>query len=75
MQYREDLRNMGVLVADESVDVAFDKSTLDTMIYGSPWNSLDDVRENTGKYLAEVGEPKAYARASFAASHFASRTL
>ncbi|KAF5667107.1 endothelin-converting enzyme 2 [Fusarium heterosporum] len=37
-----------------SVDVAFDKSTLDAMIYGSPWDPPDDVRENTTKYLKEV---------------------
>lgn len=39
-----------------SIDVAFDKSTLDAMIYGSPWNPPDDVRQNASKYLKEVSE-------------------
>lgn len=52
--YEQDLRDMGAVVADTSVDVAFDKSTLDAMIYGNPWNAPADVKENTGKYLAEV---------------------
>ncbi|KAK4135938.1 hypothetical protein BT67DRAFT_400405 [Trichocladium antarcticum] len=52
--YEQDLRDMGAVVADKSVDVAFDKSTLDAMIYGNPWNAPADVKENTGKYLAEV---------------------
>jgi SAM-dependent methyltransferase len=48
-----DVRNMADL-ADKSVGVAFDKGTLDAMIHGSPWSPPPDVRENTGKYLAEV---------------------
>jgi EEF1A lysine methyltransferase 4 len=30
-------------IPDESVDVAFDKSTLDAMIHGSPWDPPNDV--------------------------------
>lgn len=48
-----DVRNM-VGLADKSIGVAFDKGTLDAMIHGSPWSPPPDVRENTGKYLAEV---------------------
>ncbi|KAK3311987.1 hypothetical protein B0H66DRAFT_585195 [Apodospora peruviana] len=42
-----DLRNMKVVVADTSIDVAFDKSILDAMIYGK-------VLDNTLAYLSEV---------------------
>lgn len=38
-----------------SVDVAFDKGTLDAMIHGSPWSPPDDVLDNTGRYINEVG--------------------
>lgn len=48
-----DLRDMSS-VADKSVDVAFDKSTLDAMIHGSPWNPPQDVKDNTGQYLKEA---------------------
>ncbi len=41
-------------VDDASVDVAFDKSTLDVMIHGSPWSPPQDVRDNTSAYLREV---------------------
>ena len=41
-------------IPSESVDVAFDKGTLDAMIYGSPWDPPDEVRENTGRYVREV---------------------
>lgn len=37
-----------------SVDVAFDKGTLDAMIHGSPWDPPDEVRDNTGRYVREV---------------------
>jgi hypothetical protein len=36
------------------VDVAFDKGTLDAMIFGSPWSPPDVVKENTKKYMDEV---------------------
>lgn len=42
---------------DGSVDVAFDKGTLDAMIHGSPWNPPDQVREDTGRYMREVSIP------------------
>jgi len=41
-------------IADRSVDIAFDKGTMDAMVHGSPWSPPDDVRENTGKYLREI---------------------
>ena len=41
-------------IADKSVDVAFDKATLDAMIHGSPWNPPDKVKSDTGAYLREV---------------------
>jgi hypothetical protein len=48
-----DLRNM-TEIETRSVDVAFDKSTLDAMIYGSPWNPPDEVLKNSGDYINEV---------------------
>jgi hypothetical protein len=41
-------------VDDASVDVAFDKGTLDAMIHGSPWSPPQEVRDNTSAYLGEV---------------------
>jgi hypothetical protein len=38
----------------KSVDVAFDKGTLDAMIHGSPWSPPDEVLENSGRYINEV---------------------
>jgi hypothetical protein len=52
---RVDVRDMPS-VSTGSIDVAFDKGTLDAMIYGSPWSPPDEVRENTSKYLKEVSE-------------------
>ena len=49
-----DVRDMHGL-ADRSVDLAFDKGTLDAMVHGSPWSPPDEVWENTGRYLREVG--------------------
>jgi EEF1A lysine methyltransferase 4 len=48
-----DVRNMTGL-GDSSIDVAFDKSTLDAMIHGSPWSPPDDVKANTSEYMKEV---------------------
>lgn len=42
--------------SDNSIDVAFDKGTMDAMIHGSPWSPPDDVKDNTSRYLTEVGE-------------------
>lgn len=50
---RLDFRDMDS-VASRSVDVAFDKSGLDAMIHGSPWNPPQEVRDNTAAYLREV---------------------
>lgn len=47
-----DVRAMGVDTA--SVQIAFDKGTLDAMIHGSPWSPPADVLDNTGRYLREV---------------------
>tara|TARA_R110002003_G_scaffold6_2_gene273 strand:+ start:513 stop:827 length:315 start_codon:yes stop_codon:yes gene_type:complete len=48
-----DVRDM-TEIATKSVDVAFDKGTLDAMIHGSPWSPPDEVMENTGRYINEV---------------------
>ncbi|KAI9152132.1 EEF1A lysine methyltransferase 4 [Paramyrothecium foliicola] len=48
-----DVRNM-FEIPDKSIDVAFDKGTLDAMIHGSPWSPPEMVQENTRKYLGEV---------------------
>lgn len=48
-----DVRNMDS-IEDRTVDVAFDKGTLDAMIHGSPWNPPDEVTECTSQYLKEV---------------------
>ena len=48
-----DVRNMDSL-EDKSVQVAFDKGTLDAMIHGSPWSPPEMVRNNTRAYLREV---------------------
>jgi hypothetical protein len=34
-------------IEDGSIDVAFDKGTLDAMICGSPWSPPDEVLENS----------------------------
>jgi EEF1A lysine methyltransferase 4 len=44
-------------LVNESVDVAIDKGTLDTMIHGSPWDPPADVRSNVGNYVDEVKPP------------------
>lgn len=49
-----DVRRMDKDIPDASVDVAFDKGTLDAMIHGSPWSPPEDTITNTGKYLREV---------------------
>lgn len=48
-----DVRDMKDLES-ESIDVAFDKGTLDAMIFGSPWNPPEETLENSGKYMREV---------------------
>jgi hypothetical protein len=48
-----DVRDMASIPA-QSIDVAFDKGTLDAMIYGSPWSPPDEVMDNTGRYMKEV---------------------
>ncbi|KJX92308.1 S-adenosyl-L-methionine-dependent methyltransferase like protein [Zymoseptoria brevis] len=49
-----DVRDLSALLPDESIDVAFDKGTLDAMIHGSPWSPPEDVLRNTGEYILEV---------------------
>lgn len=49
----EDVRDMPI-IESQSVDVAFDKGTLDAMIWGSPWDPPDEVKENTARYMKEV---------------------
>jgi hypothetical protein len=54
IEWREvDVRHMDS-IPSESIDVAFDKGTMDAMIHGSPWSPPDDVLENTGQYMREV---------------------
>ncbi|KAJ4991816.1 hypothetical protein SVAN01_02666 [Stagonosporopsis vannaccii] len=48
-----DVRNM-TAIDTASVDIAFDKGTLDAMIYGSPWSPPEEVFENSGRYINEV---------------------
>jgi EEF1A lysine methyltransferase 4 len=48
-----DVRQMDQIPSG-SINVAFDKGTLDAMIHGSPWDPPDDVRNNTGRYVREV---------------------
>ncbi|CAK7269381.1 hypothetical protein SEPCBS119000_003539 [Sporothrix epigloea] len=53
MEWRTmDVREMEL--GSATINVAFDKGTLDAMIHGSPWNPPDDVMDNTGRYLREV---------------------
>lgn len=49
-----DVRHMEENIPDASIDVAFDKGTLDAMIHGSPWSPPEDTIANTGMYLREV---------------------
>ncbi|KAI2466295.1 S-adenosyl-L-methionine-dependent methyltransferase [Annulohypoxylon bovei var. microspora] len=48
-----DVRHLDDL-PEKSIDVAFDKGTLDAMIHGSPWSPPDDVKDNTSQYIREV---------------------
>lgn len=48
-----DVRDMKEL-ASGSIDVAFDKGTLDAMIFGSPWSPPDEVLENSARYMKQV---------------------
>ena len=48
-----DVRQM-TEISTSSVDVAFDKGTLDAMIYGNPWDPPEEVLENTSCYIREV---------------------
>jgi len=48
-----DVRDMQQ-ITDGTIDIAFDKGTLDSMISGSPWDPPDIVKENTKRYIDEV---------------------
>ncbi|KAJ4413347.1 hypothetical protein N0V91_000322 [Didymella pomorum] len=48
-----DVRDMKDLETG-SIDVAFDKGTLDAMIFGSPWSPPEETLENSGRYMKEV---------------------
>ena len=48
-----DVRQMDQ-IPSESIDVAFDKGTLDAMIHGNTWDPPDDVLNNTCRYIQEV---------------------
>ncbi|PNY23945.1 Uncharacterized protein TCAP_06115 [Tolypocladium capitatum] len=41
-------------IPSASIDVAFDKGTLDAMIHGSPWSPPQDVLDRTASYIREV---------------------
>ncbi|KAI1773278.1 S-adenosyl-L-methionine-dependent methyltransferase [Hypoxylon cercidicola] len=48
-----DVRHMDG-IPSRSIDVAFDKGTMDAMIHGSLWSPPPDVIQNTRQYLDEV---------------------
>ncbi|KAI1749272.1 S-adenosyl-L-methionine-dependent methyltransferase [Xylaria castorea] len=48
-----DIRQMD-RIPSHSIDVAFDKGTLDAMIHGSPWTPPPDVIDNIGRYMREL---------------------
>ncbi|KAK0287550.1 hypothetical protein LTR91_003004 [Friedmanniomyces endolithicus] len=48
-----DVRDMPAITSN-SIDVAFDKGTLDAMIHGSPWDAPDEVKQNASRYMREV---------------------
>ncbi|KAI0545040.1 S-adenosyl-L-methionine-dependent methyltransferase [Xylaria curta] len=48
-----DVRQMD-RIPSHSIDVAFDKGTLDSMIHGSPWTPPPDVVDSTGRYMREL---------------------
>ncbi|KAI0968731.1 S-adenosyl-L-methionine-dependent methyltransferase [Xylaria arbuscula] len=48
-----DIRQMDT-IPSQSIDVAFDKGTLDAMIHGSPWTPPPDVKDNTSRYMREL---------------------
>ena len=51
-------RHANVLCIDKipssSIDVAFDKGTLDAMIHISPWDPPNEVLDNTSRYFREA---------------------
>jgi len=52
--HHADVRDMHALFPDETIDVAFDKGTMDAMIHGSPWDPPDSVLRDTKMYISEV---------------------
>lgn len=48
----DDVRHLRL--ENSSFDVAIDKSTMDSMFYGSPWDPPEEVRDNVEKYVSEV---------------------
>lgn len=61
-------------IPSASFEIAFDKSTLDAMMYGSPWDPPAEVRNSIRAYLAEVGRVLApggrFLAVSFRQPHF-----
>jgi DNA modification methylase len=58
IEYREmDAFNMEG-IPDKSIDVAFDKGMMDSLIDGDPWNPGPEVRRDTRNYQKEVGIPR-----------------
>lgn len=52
-------------IPSASIDFAFDKGTLDAMIYGSPWDPPDEVSDNTGRYIREVSSRRLLRKLSY----------
>ena len=48
-----DVRRMPT-IPSRSATIAFDKGTLDAMVYGDPWDPPREVRRDVGLYLGEV---------------------
>ena len=46
--------------ATGSIDVAFDKGTLDAMIFGSPWSPPEAVMVNSKKYIDQASFAKIF---------------
>ncbi|OCK74792.1 hypothetical protein K432DRAFT_420143 [Lepidopterella palustris CBS 459.81] len=47
-------------IPSSSIDVAFDKGTLDAMIHGSPWDPPNEVLDNTSRYVREASRNTAH---------------
>ena len=48
----DDIRHLQL--ESSSFDVGIDKGTMDSMLYGSPWDLPEEVQDNVNKYVGEV---------------------